>query len=77
MAKCLNCVNEAIWLVETKGAQTQVFCDLDLPWFLRKAAVEGTLPRLDKKADFKREAETKKEADIKNAEALKAEASEN
>ena len=48
MAKCLNCDNEAIWLVETKGARPQVFCDLDLPWFLRKDAQEGSLPRVDK-----------------------------
>ena len=25
-----------------------VFCDLDLPWFLRKDAQEGSLPRVDK-----------------------------
>lgn len=56
MAKCLNCTDEAIWLVETKGAQTQVFCDKDLPWFLRKAATEGSLPRVDtKKSEVKKE----------------------
>jgi hypothetical protein len=53
MAKCLNCTDEAMWLVETKGARPQVFCDKDLPWFLRKDAQEGTLPRVDKPADPK------------------------
>lgn len=53
MAKCLNCETDAMWLVETRGARPQVFCDKDLPWFLRKDAQDGNLPRVDIKTEPK------------------------
>jgi hypothetical protein len=66
MAKCLNCTNEAIWLVETRGARPQIFCDMDLPWFLRKDAVDGTLPRLDAPKEEKPKTAAKKAATNEN-----------
>lgn len=62
MAKCLNCTDEAMWLVETRGARPQVFCDKDLPWFLRKDAQEGNLPRVDAEGVKEEAASPKKSA---------------
>lgn len=37
MSKCLNCDDNAVYILEKRGQSPQLFCEKDLPWFLKSA----------------------------------------
>lgn len=89
MAKCLNCEDNAVYIIEKKGHNVQTFCEKDLPWTWKTAkAAEGlkkisdlvvkeepkVVVKEEPKVEEKPKKETKKEE--KKEEPIKEEASD-
>jgi hypothetical protein len=47
MAKCLNCEENAVFLVQNQGALAQEFCDAHLPKMFNKLALPAVVKKLD------------------------------
>lgn len=46
MSKCLNCDDNAVYILEKRGQSAQLFCEKDLPWFLKSALPAEGLKKL-------------------------------
>jgi hypothetical protein len=47
MAKCLNCEDNAVFLVQNQGALPQEFCDAHLPKMFNKLSLPSVVKKLD------------------------------
>lgn len=81
MAKCLNCEDNAVYIIEKKGHNVQTFCEKDLPWTWKNAKAAEGLKKIsdlvvkeEPKVEEKPKKETKKEE--KKEEPIKEEASD-
>ena len=47
MAKCLNCDQDAVFLVQNQGALAQEFCDAHLPKMFNKLALPAVVKKIN------------------------------
>lgn len=47
MTKCNNCTESAEYVYASIGAETQYFCEKDIPWTLQPRFRAGALEKLD------------------------------
>ncbi len=46
MTKCLNCDDNAVYIIEKRGHKVQLFCEKHLPWFWKSAKSAEGLKKL-------------------------------
>jgi len=64
MAKCLNCDDNAVFLIKNQGTLEQEFCDAHLPNMFNKLRLPNIVERLDDVATPYEKLREEKEAEV-------------
>jgi hypothetical protein len=64
MAKCLNCDDNAVFLIKNQGTLEQEFCDTHLPKMYNKLRLPNIVERLDAVATPYEKMREEKEAEV-------------
>lgn len=64
MAKCLNCDDNAVFLIKNQGTLEQEFCDPHLPKMYNKLRLPNIVERLDAAPTTYEKLREKKEAEV-------------
>jgi hypothetical protein len=73
MAKCFNCEEIAVFLVQNQGALAQEFCDAHLPMMFNKLSLPAAVTRITETTPYAKIAEAK-QAEVEAVRAKKKKA---